>query len=177
MPIQQSSLVSLFATALLKPFSFLAFYPFATFGLLFGPGTNLGYSLGCCAIAMTLFMTHVFVSDLIQIFTFCFISYPSSTFKHLKWKYKENSIYNLKMYTIWRHWVSLLSIVLKNSNLFRPSEVEFLVYVNQKNKTLCRILINFYLSSLIFEVKKSEIFYSEPRSTTSENGIYSDSQT
>ena len=34
-------------------------------------------------------------------FTFCFISYPSSTFKHLKWKYKENSIHNLKMYTIW----------------------------------------------------------------------------
>ena len=58
-----------------------------------------------------------------------------------------------------------------------PSEEQFLVYVNQKNKTLYRIRINFHLSSLIFELKKSEIYYSEPRSTTSENGIYSDSQT
>ena len=39
-----------------------------------------------------------------------------------------------------------------------------------KNKIRCGIFINFRLLSLIFEVKKSEIYYSEPRSTTSKNG-------
>ena len=42
----------------------------------------------------------------------------------------------------------------------------------QKNKIRCGIFINFCLSSLIFEVKKSEIYYSESRSTTSEERAY-----
>ena len=50
-----------------------------------------------------------------------------------------------------------------------PLEVEFLVRVSQKKYSVR----NFHqLSSLtrIFKVKKSEIYYSEPRSTTSKNG-------
>ena len=59
-------------------------------------------------------------------------------------------------------------------NLIRPLEraleVEFLVRVSQKNKVRCRIFINIRLSPFIFEVKKSEIYFSEPRSITSKNG-------
>ena len=34
----------------------------------------------------------------------------------------------------------------------------------------CEIFINFHCSSLNFEVKKSEVYYSEPHSKTSKNG-------
>ena len=39
-----------------------------------------------------------------------------------------------------------------------------------KNKVRCGIFINCLISSHILEVKKSEMCYSEPRSTTSKNG-------
>ena len=46
-----------------------------------------------------------------------------------------------------------------------------------KNKIRCGVFINFRLWSLIFQVKKPEIYYSEPRSTTFKERVYiSDSQ-
>ena len=50
------------------------------------------------------------------------------------------------------------SIILFNFDV-RPLEAEFLVRVSQK-KNRCGIFINFRLSSLIFQIKKSEIYYS-----------------
>ena len=61
----------------------------------------------------------------------------------------------------------------------RPMAGEFLVRIGQKTKFGLGFSSTWIrLSPLISEVKKSEIYYSEPRSTTSKNwtGISSDSQ-
>ena len=52
-----------------------------------------------------------------------------------------------------------------------PLEVEFLVRISQKNNIQCRIFINFHLLSLIFEVKKSGIYFQPVEAVTNSFGF------